>query len=99
MTEMSSKERVAKVLNHEMPDRVPLFTFSIDPKFIKELGEGDLHKTFEVLGLDLYPIRSTIWCEGRAPLLSLRTEVPPEMSLSGGVFGGWEGIDEFGRVW
>lgn len=99
MEGMTSKERVFKAMNHEVPDRVPLFTFSMDPKFIKELGGGDAYKSFEVLGLDIFPIRSQNWCEGKPLLSSLRAEVPPEMRLSGGVFGGWEGIDEFGRVW
>ena len=86
-------------MNHEVPDRVPLFTFSIDPKFVKELADGDVYKSFEILGLDIFPIRSQNWCEGKPYLFSLRSEVPPEMQLSGGVFGGWEGIDEFGRIW
>lgn len=86
-------------MNHEVPDRVPLFTFSIDPKFVKELGGGNVYKSFESLELDVFPIRSQNWCEGKPYLSSLRFEVPPEMQLSGGVFGGWEGIDEFGRIW
>jgi len=96
---MSSKERVNKVLKHEMPDRVPLFTFSVDPKFMKEIGGGDPFKTFEIFGLDVYPMRSQNWCQGRPLLSSLIEEVSSEKMLSGGVYGGWEGIDEFGRIW
>jgi uroporphyrinogen decarboxylase len=97
--EMSSKERVKKVLNHEIPDRVPLFTFSVDPKFIKGIGEGDAFKAFASFGLDVYPMRSQNWCQGKPLLSSLVEEVSPEKMLSGGVYGGWEGIDEFGRIW
>jgi len=96
---MSSKERVKKVFSHEIPDRVPLFTFSVDPKFIKGIGGGDAFKTFEILGLDVYPMRSQNWCQGKPLLSSLTEEVDSEKMLSGGVYGGWEGIDEFGRIW
>ena len=99
MAGMTSIERTIKALNHEEPDRVPLFTFAIDPKFIKELGGGNVYKSFEALGLDIYPVRNQIWCQGKPLLLSLSSEVPPEMRLSGGIFGGWEGVDEFGRIW
>ena len=44
-------------------------------------------------------MRSQIWCQGKPLVSSLFEEVPPEMMLSGAVFGGWNGIDEFGRVW
>ena len=96
---ITSRERVASVLRHELPDRVPLFTFSVDPKFAKLLGGGDPFKAFEVFGLDVFPMRSQNWCQEKPLLSSLYGEVPPEMMLSGGVYGGWEGIDEFGRLW
>lgn len=96
---MSSRERVHAVLRHEVPDRVPLFTHGMDPKFIRQLGRGDVYEAYSALDLDIFPIRSLAWCQGKPTMYSLRQEVSPELRLSGGTFGGWEGVDEFGRVW
>jgi uroporphyrinogen decarboxylase len=99
MAMMTSRERVLKVIEGKIPDRVPLYAFSIDPKFVKELGNGDPFKTFDLLGLDSFPIRVQCWCQ-RIPLLaSLRMDIPKDMMTGGGAFGGWHGIDEFGRIW
>ena len=99
MITMTSRERVMKVLDRKIPDRVPLYTFSVDPKFIKALGGGDPFKTFETLGLDAFPIRVQNWCQGIPLLASLKMDIPEEMMTGGGAFGGWHGIDEFGRIW
>lgn len=99
MSTMTSKERVLTVLQGQIPDRVPSLTFGIDPKFIKKLGGGTLEKTLEVLGLDVYPIYSQNWCQGIPLSASLSRDVPEEMQTSGGTYGGWDGIDEFGRIW
>lgn len=97
---LSSRERVAACMRHEEADRVPLFAFSIDPKFIRALGEGNPLKTSEALALDTYSIRAQSWC-GNMPLApSLQNiHVPEEYQTGGGVFAGWHGIDEHGRIW
>ena len=51
-------------MNHEEPDRVPLYSFSVDAKFIKAFGDGNALKTYEVMGLDSFPIRAQNWCQG-----------------------------------
>lgn len=99
MSKMTSKERVLATLQGKIPDRVPILTFGIDPKFIKKLGGGSLQKTLEVLGLDVYPIYCQNWCQGVPMSAALSTELAEEMQTSGGTFGGWDGIDEFGRIW
>jgi len=99
MATMSSRERVLKVIEGKIPDRVPLYAFSIDPKFVKELGDGDPFKTFNLLGLDSFPIRVQCWCQGIPQLASLGMDIPKDMMTAGGAFGGWHGIDEFGRIW
>ena len=96
---MTSKERVLATLRGQIPDRVPILTFGIDPKFIKKLGSGTLEKTLEVFGLDVYPIYCQNWCQGVPMSAVLSTEVAENMQTSGGTFGGWDGIDEFGRNW
>lgn len=99
MAEMTSRERALKALKHEIPDRVPLFTLGLDPIFINEFGGGRPYKALQALNVDIFPIRSLSWCQGRTQFASLREEIPPEMQLSGGFFGGWDGVDEFGRIW
>jgi len=99
MAKMTSKERVLAAFNGQIPDQVPVLTFGIDPKFITKLGAGTLAKTFETLGLDVHPIYSQNWCQGIPLSASLSRDVPEEMQTSGGTFGGWDGIDEFGRIW
>lgn len=99
MKEMTSRERVLEAFGHRIPDRVPLFTLGLDPIFIKEFGGGSPYKALQTLNVDIFPIRSLSWCQGRPQFASLREELPPEMVLSGGFFGGWDGVDEFGRIW
>lgn len=96
---MTSKERVMTTIMHREPDRVPLYSFAIDPKFIKAFGEGNPLKAFESLHLDSFPIRVQYWCQGLPTGASLVTEIPEEEQTAGGAFGGWNGIDEFGRIW
>ncbi len=99
MSDMTSRERVITAINHQEPDRVPLFAFSVDAKFIKAFGDGNALKTYEVMGLDSFPIRSQYWCEGMPAMASLVMDIPEEDQTAGGAFGGWNGIDEFGRIW
>jgi uroporphyrinogen decarboxylase len=99
MPEMTSKERVLTAIGHQEPDRVPLFSFSVDPKFIKILGGGDPFRAFEALHLDTFPIRAQCWCEGVPLASALVREVAEDDQTAGGVFGGWNGVDEFGRIW
>lgn len=99
MAEMTSRERVMTTFKHQEPDRVPLYAFSVDPKHIRALGSGNPLKTFEALGLDSFPIRVQNWCQGVPLLATLVMDIPEEMQTAGGVFGGWDGIDELGRIW
>lgn len=99
MEEITSRERVLKTIKHQIPDRVPLFTLGLDPIFIKEFGGGSPYRALKALNVDIFPIRSMAWCQDKPQLASLREEIPPEMLLSGGFFGGWDGVDEFGRIW
>jgi uroporphyrinogen decarboxylase len=99
MSEMTSRERVMTTIRHQQPDRVPLYAFSVDPKIIRALGDGNPLKAFDMLGLDSFPIRAQNWCQGVPLLASLVMEIPEDMQTGGGAFGGWDGIDEFGRVW
>lgn len=99
MAEMTSRERVLRTINHQEPDRVPLYAFSVDPKFIRAFGEGNPLKAFEALGLDSFPIRVQNWCQGVPLLASLVMDIPEEDQTAGGAFGGWNGTDEFGRLW
>ena len=96
---MTSKERVLATLAGRIPDRVPVLTFGIDPKIIKILGEGNIERTLQMLGLDVHPIYSQNWCQGVPLSAGLSREIPEEMKTSGGIYGGWDGIDEFGRIW
>ncbi len=99
MNEMTSKERVLAVLKGEIPDRVPTLTFGIDPKLIKQIGDGSLSRTYDMLGLDVFPIFCQNWCQGVPLNASLSQEIAEDWQTSGGTYGGWDGIDEFGRVW
>jgi uroporphyrinogen decarboxylase len=99
MTEMTSKERVMATLRGEIPDRVPTLTFGIDPKLIRQIGGGSVSRTYEVLGLDVFPLFCQNWCQGVPLNASLSQDIAPDMQTSGGTYGGWDGIDEFGRVW
>ena len=96
---MNSKERVLAVLQGKIPDCVPTLTFGIDPIFIKKLGIGDLEKAFEIFKLDVYPIYSQNWCQGIPLGAGAKLDIPEAMQTSGGTYAGWDGIDEFGRIW
>ena len=99
MTEMNSKERVLATLEGRLPDRVPILTFGIDPIFLKKAGFNSIGKALQVLELDVYPVFIQNWCQDIPMSASLSREIPEEMQTSSGLFGGWHGIDEFGRVW
>ncbi len=97
--EMSSKERVMTAIAHQEPDRVPLFAFSVDAKFIRAWGDGNPLKAYERMGLDTFPIRVQNWCGDMPAMASLFMDIPEDQQTAGGAFGGWDGIDEFGRIW
>jgi uroporphyrinogen decarboxylase len=99
MAEMTSRQRVLTTLNHQEPDRVPLFAFVLDPKFIKAWGAGNPVAAYQYLDLDCFPVGVQHWCQGVPIMANLRMEIPEEYQTGGGVFAGWHGIDEFGRVW
>ena len=99
MSAMTSKERVLAVLQGKIPDRVPILTFGIDPIFLKKMGTLDLEKIFEIFGLDVYPIYSQNWCQDIPLGAGAKMDIPAEMQTSGGTYAGWDGIDEFGRLW
>ena len=99
MEKMSSRERVLTTIRHEEPDRVPLFAFSVDPKFIKAWGNGNPLRAFDAMGLDAFPVRVQNWCEGVPLVAALKREIPEAEQTAGGIFAGWNGIDEFGRIW
>lgn len=99
MAEMTSRERVLTAINHEEPDRVPLYAFSVDPKFIRHFGDGNPLKAFENIGLDSFPIRVQNWCNDVPLLAGLVMDIPEDQQTAGGAFAGWDGVDEFGRVW
>lgn len=96
---MTSRERVLITINHKEPDRVPLYTYGLDPKFIKAFGQGDPIKAFEFLQLDCFSIRLVMWCQGMPILAPLIMDIPEEDQTAGGTYGGWNGVDEFGRIW
>jgi uroporphyrinogen-III decarboxylase len=99
MAGMTSRERVLTTIKHQKPDRVPLLANSLDPKFLKTFGGGDSLKAYEFLQLDVFPIRLQIWCQGLPLSATLEMEIPEEDQTAGGLYAGWNGIDEFGRIW
>ncbi|MBU1742486.1 MAG: uroporphyrinogen decarboxylase family protein, partial [Proteobacteria bacterium] len=99
MAEMTSRERIMTAFRHQEPDRVPLFAFAVDPKFLKTLGRGNALDAFDVLGLDAFPMRVQSWCGGTPLMASLFMDIPEDLQTGGGIFAGWDGVDEFGRVW
>ena len=99
MTEMTSKERVLATLRGDIPDRVPTMTFGIDPILVKEIGNGSLGRTFDILGLDVYPLYCQNWCQGVPLNAGLTQTIEDDQQTSGGTYGGWNGVDEFGRIW
>jgi uroporphyrinogen decarboxylase len=100
MAQMTSRERVTAALAHREADRVPLFAFSMDPKFVFAFGDGEVPKAYEYLGLDCLPVRAQSWCQGMPLVPALAgIEVPEDHQTGGGVFAGWNGVDECGRQW
>ena len=97
--EMTSRQRVMATINHQEPDRVPLFSFSVDAKFIKAWGGGNALKAYDKMGLDSFPIRMQNWCGDTPAMAGLIMDIPEEYQTAGGAFAGWDGVDEFGRVW
>jgi uroporphyrinogen-III decarboxylase len=99
MSDMTSKDRVLAVLDGKIPDRVPTLTFGIDTKIVKALGGRSVTNAFDELGLDVYPIFCQNWCQGVPLSAGLSRDIPEDQATSGGTFAGWDGIDEFGRIW
>lgn len=99
MHEMNSRDRILTTLAHQEPDRVPLFAFAVDPKFMKALGGKDPLKAYETLGLDAFPMPVQSWCQGIPQMASMFMDIPEEDQTGGGVFAGWNGVDEYGRIW
>ncbi len=97
---MNSRERVLTTIQHQKPDRVPLFFNTVDAKFVREIGQGSMVETWKALGVDVFVFGRTAWCEGKPSGLGYsKTPPPPEDSLGGSGSAGWNGIDEFGRRW
>ena len=100
MAELTSRERVSAALQHREGDRVPLFAFSMDPKFVFAFGDGDAAEAYDYLGIDCLPIRAQSWCQDMPLVPALAgIEVPEDHQTGGGVFAGWNGVDECGREW
>jgi uroporphyrinogen decarboxylase len=97
---MNSRERVVTTIHHKEPDRVPLFLNAVDAKFVKAIGGGNMVETWKQLGIDVCIIGRSTWCEGKPSGLGYSPNPPPpEESLGGSGYAGWNGIDEFGREW
>jgi len=97
---MNSRERVLTTINHKEPDRVPLFFNALDAKFVRAIGQGSMVETWKQLGVDVFVMGRTTWCEEKPSGLGYSPNPPPaEDSLGGALYAGWNGIDEFGREW
>jgi uroporphyrinogen decarboxylase len=97
---MNPRERVLATIRHEEPDCVPLFFNSIDAKLLRALGIGTMIEAWTHLDVDIFVAAGTTWCEGKATGLGFSPNPPPpEESLGGSIRAGWNGIDEFGRIW
>ncbi|MBS3906843.1 MAG: hypothetical protein KGZ49_07385, partial [Syntrophaceae bacterium] len=97
---MNSRERVLTTIQHKEPDRVPLFFNSIEAKFVRAIGQGDMIKTWTQLGVDVFVIPRKSWCKDKPTGLGYSPDPPPPgESLGGSIYAGWNGIDEFGRRW
>lgn len=97
---MNSRERVLTTILHQEPDRVPIFFNSIEAKFVRSIGRGDMIETWKQLGVDVFVMARRSWCEGKPTGLGYSSDPPPpEESLGGAIYAGWNGIDEFGRRW
>jgi uroporphyrinogen decarboxylase len=50
---MTSRERMCRVLNHECPDRLPIFDYAIDPKVVRAIDrDGDYADVVDALDFD-----------------------------------------------
>ena len=97
---MNSRERVLTTIHHKEPDRVPLFFNAIEAKFIRTLGQGDMVKTWNQLGVDVFVTARKSWCGDKPTGLGYSpSPPPPEESLGGAIYADWNGADEFGRRW
>jgi uroporphyrinogen decarboxylase len=97
---MNPRDRVLTTINHEEPDRVPLFFNALEAKFVRALGDQDMVKTWKRLGVDVFVLTRKAWCGDKPTGLGYSpTPPPPEESLGGSGSAGWNGIDEFGRQW
>jgi len=97
---MNSRERVLTTIAHKEPDRVPLFFNSIEAKFLREISQGDMIKAWKQLGVDVFAIARRSWCQDKPTGLGFGPNPPPpEDSLGGAIYAGWNGVDEFGRRW
>src|SRR4030042_221839 len=97
---MNSRERVLTTIAHKEPDSVPLFFNAIEAKFVHAISQGDMVKVWNQLGVDVFVITRRSWCEGKPTGLGYSPEPPPpEESLGGAIYAGWNGVDEFGRRW
>jgi hypothetical protein len=97
---VNSRERVLTTISHKEPDRVPLFFNALEAKFVRALGDGDMARTWKRLGVDVFVLARKAWCGDKPTGLGYSpTPPPPEESLGGSGFAGWNGIDEFGRRW
>lgn len=99
MTSMTSRERVMITLAHGQPDRVPLFLFGLDPKFVIKYFERDVYSALDFLDLDTFTVRIAYWCQGIPTAAPLIMDIPEDQTTGGGIFAGWNGPDEFGRIW
>ena len=51
--QMTSRERMCKVLNHECPDRLPIFDYAIDKKVVRAIcRNGDYADVVDLLDFD-----------------------------------------------
>ena len=97
---MNSRERVLTTIAHKEPDRVPLFFNAIEAKFVRAISQGDMVKAWNQLGVDVFVIARRSWCEDKPTGLGYSPNPPPpEDSLGGAIYAGWNGVDEFGRRW
>ncbi len=97
---MNSRDRVLTTIAHKEPDRVPLFFNAIDAKLVRALGTGTMVETWKRLGIDTFVLGRTAWCQGKPSGLGYApSPPPPEESLGGSLYAGWNGVDEYGREW
>ena len=71
----------------------------MDPKISKIMSGGDTFAAYNRLGIDAFPIRVSYYCQGLVSGASLTMNFPEKDVTGGGIFAGWNGPDEFGRIW